>query len=91
MTAGWYFLLATKLFEYGLRVTKRDARIFVVMQRAGHLSRNSSEGHNRRLVDRVIQRIRGRHSADEDQHDESHALLAVVRSVRVAHTAAGAG
>ncbi len=32
-----------------------------------------------------VQRIRRRHHADQDQHDQAHALLAVVRAVREAH------
>ncbi len=41
------------------------------------------------VADRVIQGVRGGHRADQDQHDESHALLTVVRAVEEAHTGAG--
>ena len=38
---------------------------------------------------RAVQRIGGRRDADEDQHDEAHALLAVVGAVEERHAGAG--
>ena len=38
---------------------------------------------------RVVQSVGGRHRAEQDQHDETHALLAVVRAMREADTGAG--
>ncbi len=38
---------------------------------------------------RAIQRIGRRHDADQDQHDEAHALLAVVGAVKERHQRAG--
>ena len=38
---------------------------------------------------RAVQRIGGRHGADQDQHDQAHALLAVVRAVEEADQRAG--
>ena len=37
----------------------------------------------------AVQRIGRRHDADQDQHDQAHALLAVVRAVREADAGAG--
>ena len=37
----------------------------------------------------TVERVGHRHGADEDQHDEAHALLAVVRAVGEGHPAAG--
>ena len=42
-----------------------------------------------RRAHRMVQRIRRRHRADQDQHDQPHALLPVVRSVKEAHARAG--
>ncbi len=37
----------------------------------------------------VVQRISGRHGADQDQHDQTHALLSIVRAVGEADAGAG--
>ena len=42
-----------------------------------------------RFRQRAVQRIGGRHGADQDQHDQAHALLAVVGAVREADAGAG--
>ena len=41
------------------------------------------------LVHGAIERVGGGYRADEDQHDEPHAFLAVVAAVEEAHAAAG--
>ena len=38
---------------------------------------------------REVERVGRRHDADQDQHDQAHALLAVVRAVGEAHAGAG--
>ena len=41
------------------------------------------------LVHGPIQRVSRGHRADQDQHDEAHAFLPVIRAVREAHAGAG--
>ena len=41
------------------------------------------------LVHGAIERIGRRHGADQDQHDESHAFLAVVAAMKETHAGAG--
>ena len=45
------------------------------------VSTKSGEGHLV-LGQCSVQRISGRHRADQDKHDKSHALLSVVRTMR---------
>ena len=63
----------------------------------GALGGNHRRGGGRGLLElrhlrfrqRAVQRISRRHGADQDQHDQAHALLTVVRTVREADTGAG--
>ncbi len=57
-----------------------------------HVVRTLHRGHEGwRLAvrHRAVQRVGGRQRADEDQHDEAHALLAVIGAVEERHQAAG--
>ncbi len=58
--------------------------------RTGDLGGDCGEGLDLGGGDGVVERVGGGDGADEDEHDEAHALLAVVGAVEVADTAAGA-
>ena len=57
-------------------------------QHLGRLFRYRDEILYLVVADRMIQSIGGGNRADQDQHDESHALLPVVGAVSKAHTGA---
>ena len=59
------------------------------MQRAGGLGGDGGEGDDRIPVDRVVQGVGRGHGADQDEHDEAHALLAVVGAMGEADASAG--
>ena len=76
--------------ELGARIAAHD-RVLVhvrVDDRDG-LFGSRDEVLNIVRADRMIQRIRRGHRADQNQHDQSHALLPVVRSVEEADAGAG--
>ena len=64
---------------------------------AGALCGNHDGGGRRRLLklldlrgrQRAVERIGSRYSADQHQHDQAHAFLAVIRAVRKADAGAG--
>ncbi len=59
---------------------------------AEHLLRGAScldEGRSRAVGHRPVERISGRRDADQDQHDEAHALLPVIAAMRERDGGAG--
>ena len=71
------------------RIIHDSVRVNVGAHYLGGLFGYGSEILYLTVANRVIKGIRGGHRADQDQHDESHALLAVVRAVEEAHAGAG--
>jgi len=61
-----------------------------VAQRVRNLLGDGNEVEELIGADGVVEGVGCGHSADQDEHDETHALLSVVRAVREADTAAGA-
>ncbi len=67
----------------------RSGAVAVVAQCDLRLRRDRHEPGHLSLVHGAVQRVRRRHRADENQHDEAHALLPVVGAVRKTHSGAG--
>ncbi len=61
----------------------------VVRKRGLRLRRGRHECVHVLLMHGAIERVGGRHGADQDQHDEPHAFLAVIPAVKEAHAGAG--
>ena len=61
----------------------------VMVEDVGRLLRDGDEVLRLLGGDGVVQRVRGGDRADQDQHDQPHALLSVVRAVRKADAGAG--
>ena len=89
MTPGSYFLVLTKFSSSGVGVLQDGAGLDVVAESAGDLRGDGGEGLDLVGADGVVERVGGGDGADEDEHDEAHALLSVVGAVAVADAAAG--
>ena len=61
----------------------------IVGQHGRCLIRRRHEGRDLIFMHRTVQRVGGGHGADQDQHDQAHALLAVVGAVEEADQRAG--
>ena len=73
----------------GVRIGRRRTLRHSAPNDGPRLRRHRDEVVDILLVHGAIQRVGRGHGADQDQHDEAHAFLAVVRSMREAHARAG--
>ena len=71
------------------RVADHRARSHILIEHTRGLLRDRDEVRRLLRRDRMVQRVGGRHRADQDQHDQAHALLPVVGAVREADAGAG--
>ena len=87
---GRSLFLGLEVFgQISARIIDDGVRVNVGGHYLGGLFGHGDEILNLAVTDGVIERIRGGHGADQNQHDESHALLAVVRAVEEADAGAG--
>ena len=82
MTLGSYFFVLTKCSSTGSGSCRYGAGLDVVVERTRYLRGDGGEGLHVPGADGVIERIGSGDRADEDEHDETHALLSVVGAVR---------
>ena len=61
----------------------------MAVENVAGLFRGGNEGLNFQGADSMVQRIGRGNCADEDEHDQAHALLAIVRTVKEADTGTG--
>ena len=87
--AGFEFARANVGGDFVARVADDGVRVDVVIHGGDGLFGNCGEILHLIDADGMVERVSGWHCADEDQHDEPHALLAVIGAVR--ETDAGAG
>ncbi|ESY84692.1 hypothetical protein X739_20835 [Mesorhizobium sp. LNHC220B00] len=72
-----------------LRIGDGDTGLHIFAQRGLHADRSGLVGFEIVDVGRAVERIGRRHHADQDQHDQAHALLAVIGAMREADAGAG--
>src|ERR1700678_2627191 len=77
------------MFKFRTSILWDARRIDIIRQGTDYLRRNRGKRLHLFCADRVVQRVGSRYRSDEDEHDEAHAFLSVVRSVRITDTAAG--
>ena len=75
--------------DVGSGIAHDRVLVDVVAENSGYLRRDGNKIHDIPCSHGVIQRVRRRHRADEDEHDQAHALLSVVRAVAKTDTGAG--
>ena len=87
---GVVLLFADEFFECGLNVAGEGGGVVVILlERGGDLGGDGYEGLYFLGAHGVVERVGGGDGADEDEHDEAHAFLAVVGTVGVGDAAAG--
>ena len=72
-----------------VKVNNGDQAEFTCGQDLGCLLRGMEEARGFRCGNGTVECIGHRDCSDEDEHDQSHALLAIIGSVGKAHTSAG--
>ena len=83
-------LRAYRFIDDGARIRDRCRALWEpTVQHLQHGGGVAPKAHQHRGVWSAVQRESGRHDADEDQHDQAHALLPIVRTMSKADAGAG--